>query len=266
MYTHKTVLNNQIKKEDKFVAPERNFFDDSKEYINFNNEFIKSDYDYVRYQNREKIGKTTDQPLKQILKKIKMTDYIIVLGFTLFLGSLTYSAANYYISQKKVTNQQVRKNDITLITTIAVLLGLIIGTGGFVMAYREEDKSNVEKIYNRLTIRLFDAIKTIDSGLDKDLFAKCNPDMAQVVTALLIANMKDTDVKELTKIANKINKQIEKSPFFTIKEYTADMEKALCIVKNALSADPDLYAAIKTTFRGNVPMTFYLEEQKKLQK
>ncbi|MBR0212508.1 MAG: hypothetical protein IJQ55_02775 [Alphaproteobacteria bacterium] len=262
MYTPKTVLNNQIEKENKFVSPMRNFFDDPKEYTNFNNEFIKSDYDYVRYQNREKIGKTTDKPLKNILKNIKMVDYVIVLGVALVLGTITYSATNYYLSPKKIANQQIRQIDIALITTLVVLLSLVMGIGSFVMTYREKDRSEVEKVYNRLTMRLFDAFKKIDSSLDKDLFEKCNPDMAQVITALLIANMKDADVKELTKLANKISKQIEGSPDFTLKEYTAEMKQALNIITNALIKNPDLCAAISSTFKGNMPMTINLSKQK----
>lgn len=210
-------------------------------------------------QNYEKFKDS----VKETVKKFNTFDYFCIAMFTLSVGGFAYLSTS--LEAPKTTFMQQHQKAVMVVAT---LLGFLAGAGlGFanqVSSERINKDNDSENLYNRLSVRLFDVLREKYSDLDENVLKACNPEMARVIRALVIANMPENDVREIQAIATTVAKQLrdatpktEKRVFHNCNEA---IKTALSIIEQNLITNPQLHDAILSVYRGGVPAQFILQK------
>ena len=131
---------------------------------------------------------------------------------------------------------------------------------------RTWDKTSGQTLYARLSVRIFDLMHETYPELDENVLRACNPEMARVIRALLIANMSDDDVHDINEIAERVAKtlndmsSLDKNAQNSAKiQCNNDIKRAMAIVENNIAINQNLYSAIYELYRGKVPAQFVFE-------
>ena len=232
-------------------------------------EFIKNlikSPDFVKtIQQNDK--KYSEKP-KDTIKRFGAFDWFIVFAFMAIMGGTSYfykSEQNTQISDKN----QTQKNNIDLIlfTTLMTMFGLITGLTTATLIAQETKESNIDKFYNRLSVRLFDSLREIYPDLDENILKSCNPEMARVVTALIVANISEVEVREIRDIAlnfaYKFNQFSSNKKSGILLDSNTEIKNALSIIEQCVLTDQNLHDAILSVYRGKIPSIFTLSQPTK---
>ncbi len=220
-----------------------------------NKYFNNKDFAKTRERNAAKFA----EPLVSILKKIK-TEYVMMALLAVLVGS--FSGLHTYSAKEKagIENQQKANIQIALSVLFGSLLGFGAGLATNVHFYRMVRKYDIERFYNRISVRLFNVLKKVYPDLQDNALLNYNPESSLVITTLLMANMSEEDTKKIQSLAivlaNKDNLENDE-----IQEYESGINEAFEIVKKALDQDQDLYYSILQVYNGIIPRNFNLKTQ-----
>ncbi len=210
--------------------------------------------------------KKFEESWREILKKMNVLDYIMLISITLCAGGFGYLASTNTDFQSKTINQH-KDVFVVLFTLIGLLAGVIIGLHNNVVTHRINKQSDVDNFYNRMIVRLFDIMRETYPDLDENMLKQCNPEMARVITAIMIANMPESDTRTIQDIAIRMMRTLRnmdnKNKIRTLSNCNVELKNALSIVEHNLLTNPTLNEAILSIYRGNVPATFILGNNQK---
>lgn len=266
MYSKKKIkrLQNQFTREINLIGPYHKAADNtSPQRAAFLSELAKSKTFVPTFKQNEKKFECS---LRELVKKFNKFDYFTILVLGVFAGTVSYSAATNYKTPYKIINEH-KTASVILFTTVGLLAGLGFGFGLSAAFKQDKQYMKTEQFYGRLAVRLFDSMREIHPDLDETLLKACNPEMARVIKALLIANMPEEDTKELYAIADKISNALKKisskNEFSILKQCENDLKDAMAIVEHYLITDQQLYQVILSVYRGNIPAIFRLQNEEK---
>ena len=247
-------LKQKYEKENKILNP--SYVRETPERTKFLNRYFNNkDFARTRAHNAAKFA----EPLASILKKMK-TEYVMMVLLAILIGS--FSGLYTYSAKEKagVENRQKVNTQIALSVLFGTLVGFGAGLTTNVHSYRMVRKYDIERFYNRISVRLFNVLKKVYPGLQDNTLINYNPELSLLVTTMLMANMTEEDTKKIQSLAisltNKDN--LEKDE---LQEYESGINEAFEIVKTALDKDQDLYYSILQIYNGVVPKNFNLKAQ-----
>lgn len=262
VYTKKEErLYKQFEKENNLMYPLR----DGKTADVVRDEFIKqliASPDFVAtYTANDEL---MQEPIKKIIKSFKAPAYVMVAFIGLAFGGITTGALAQDEHQKVDIKNNISGTDIAIIT-LNFLLGVLLGEFVAVSFKQVNQYSAIDSLYSRASIRLFNELKKYHPELKEDVLKSCNPEMARVIKALLIANMSEKDVMKIRDIAFNaagLNNHTKSNSVEELKDYNKEMKNALKIVERALLFDENLKNEVLNVYKGNVPVTFILNKEK----
>ena len=206
------------------------------------------------------------EPVREAARKFNAFEYIVIAAFVVCGGGFAYLSGDS-VAQKYQIIKQHKDLSLTLFTVIGAILGFGIGFAVSVGLYQEHKDSAVDGLYNRLSVRLFDSMREIHPDLDEKMLKSCNPEMARVIKALLIANMPEKDTREIQSYATRIFTQLRNITPGTksnvLIECNNDIKNMLSIIEFNLVTNQDLNNAILAVFRGSLPIRFVLKNNQK---
>lgn len=246
-------LKQKYEKENNLLNPKHGR--ETTERTKFLNKFFNNK-DFIK--TRERNAAKFKESLKSILRKIKL-DYVGIALLSIFIGG--FAGVYTYASKDNAPIEKQQNKNIK--TVLSVLFGMLVSFGAglatTVYSHRMVRKYDVERFYNRMSVRLFNVLKKVYPELQNDTLLNYNPELSLVVTTLLMANMSEEDTKKIQSLAialsNKDN--LEKDE---LQEYESGINEAFEIVKNALNQDQDLYYSILQVYNGIVPKNFNLHQ------
>lgn len=247
-------LKQKYEKENNLLNPSH--VRETPERAKFLNKYFNNkDFAKTRAHNAAKFA----EPLVSILKKMK-TEYVMMALLAVLIGS--FSGLHTYSAKEKagIENQQKANIQIALSVLFGTLLGFGAGLATTVHSQRLVRKYDIERFYNRISVRLFNVLKKVYPGLQDNTLINYNPELSLLVTTMLMANMSEADTKKIQSLAivlaNKDNLENDE-----IQEYESGINEAFEIVKTALDKDQDLYYSIVQIYNGVVPKNFNLKAQ-----
>ncbi len=203
---------------------------------------------------------------RDIRKKFNAFDYFCIAMFGVFCGTFSYVATTANASKFNIIQKNFNTS-VVLFTLIGLLAGLGIGIGNQIALNRENNDTDSLNIYSRLSVRLFDLMHKRNPDLDENILKACNPEMARVIRALMIANMTDADVLEIQSVAQNVAKLLHNmstnNKSFTIIQLDRELKNAMAIIEQNLSINQPLYDAILGVYRGAIPVKFVLQDKQK---
>lgn len=215
----------------------------------------ETDFDKTVSDNNKKIKPQVS--LKKALRNILPWEWYVLISASIICGLLgaagtgiIYEEDRWYLGN---LNQSHKTNAMIAWGVLSCLVCFCACVGG-----TEQSKKNNKDIYNRLSLYLFDYLKTIHPELDHSMLYKYNPGLADNITALLIANMNEADAKKLSAIADDLV-NVVKSEKIDANEYKATIDCAMGIIKKALDNNKQLYDSIVLAYKGWATSTFYLD-------
>lgn len=204
------------------------------------------------------------------IKNVTGMDIFFALFITLASTGFAYVAA----SNANIKSQTIKNHHdtfIVLMTVLGLLAGIGVGFSNAISNYNVNREIDIENFYNKLTVRLFDAIRHARpdaTDLDENMLKSCNPEMARIIKALLIENMSENDTREIIAIAEKIASEVytssNRNQLFVYSDINREIDRALSLVQTAFVMNPTLYDTILAVYRGKVPATFALNQQQKI--
>ena len=239
-------LKQKYEKENNLLNPSH--VRETPERAKFLNKYFNNkDFAKTRAHNAAKFA----EPLVSILKKMK-TEYVMMALLAVLIGS--FSGLYTYSAKEKagIENQQKANIQIALSVLFGSLLGFGAGLATNVHSQRLVRKYDIERFYNRISVRLFNVLKKVYPGLQDNTLINYNPELSLMVTTMLMANMSEADTIKIQSLAialaNKDNLENDE-----IQEYESGINEAFEIVKTALDKDQDLYYSILQIYNGVVP-------------
>ena len=200
------------------------------------------------------------------LKQLCVKDYGVILLFGGMFAGLYYGAYNNQLFHHDNITQKsklVAVNTFDALSITAVLIiGLLMGCAA-VISIKDADKElTVDKFYRRMSVRLFDMFKDLYPDLKQETLERCNPEMAGVITTLLMTNMPKAQTEKLQKIAMDLAGHkyvtIDKSRIGDLKARDKLINSAVSIVESYLLNNPELRDVILNVYKGQIPKTFVL--------
>ena len=211
--------------------------------------------------------KMMQEPIKKIIQSLKTPACILfVSSIGIIFGGITTSFL-IQDSQHKIDIKNIKNLsgiDVAIIT-FALLLGVLISEFVLVSFKQLNQESSIDSLYHRASIRLFNELKKYHPELKEHVLKSCNPEMARVIKALLIANMSEQDAMKIREIAFRasgINTHSRYNSFEELKNYDKEIQEALKIVEKTLLFNEPLKNEVLNVYRGNVPATFVLNQTK----
>ena len=251
-------LNERLKqkydKENNLINPLRT--QESEERIKFLEKFFKNkNFLKIRRRNAAKFA----EPLMSILKKIKI-DYVSISLLAIAFGG--FSGVFAYAAQDDITpveNQKNKNVKIALSTLLGIFVGFVAGLATTVYSHRMIRKIDIERFYNRISMRLFNGLKQEYPGFEYKNIAVYNPEMALMISTMLMANMNEADTTKIQSLAIALadKDNLEKDG---LQEYESGINEAVNIVKKALETDQDLFYSILQIYNGVIPRNFSLKQ------
>lgn len=215
----------------------------------------KTDFDKTVSDNNKKIKRR--MPLKEVLRNLAPLEWGLIIYCSLLGGGITAIGTGMIYEEDHWNMGNLNQKHKTSAMVAWGVLGCLVCFCACVGGTKQSDKNNKD-IYNRLSVYLFDYLKTIHPELDDSMLHKYNPGLADNITALLIANMDKADTKKLSAIADDLVSKI-KSGKIDVKEYNARIDCAMGIIKKALDNNKKLYNSIVLAYKGWAISTFYLD-------
>lgn len=265
MYVIKKQLQrakNQLNRDDKLAFPYNNSDTEPAARAEFIKQLNNSE---TFVPTNKKNAKKTDEPIRATLKKFNGFDFVSVAFFGAIVGTLGYSVATANKPQTKFV-QNIFNPSVCSFVLAGLLFGLLAGTGNQISLKRANRDNDIESLYARLSVRIFDLMHETYPELDENVLRACNPEMARVIRALLIANMSDDDVRDINEIAERVAKTInnmsslDKNAQNSAKiQCNNDIKRAMAIVENNIAINQNLYSAIYELYRGKVPAQFVFQ-------
>ena len=203
---------------------------------------------------------------RDTLKRFKLFDYSIIALFVICVAGFTPVVA-YDTVQNNQTLNTHKDLSLAAFATLGAIMGFLLGFVVSVALQQESRDNTIENTYNRLSVRLFDLMRETCPDLDEKVLKSCNPEMARVIRALLMANMTEKDVQEINAIAMKLSHMLRDITPTTEPRILIDcnneLKQVLSIVEHNLITNPKLYDSILAVYRGNVPLSFKLQNNQK---
>ena len=108
-------------------------------------------------------------------------------------------------------------------------------------------------------MRLFNGLKQEYPGFEYKNIAVYNPEMALMISTMLMANMNEADTTKIQSLAIALadKDKLEKDG---LQEYESGINEAVNIVKKALETDQDLFYSILQIYNGVIPRNFSLKQ------
>ncbi len=238
-----------LEKEHDFLHPEEK----RAQYIK--NLKSKTDFDKTVSDNNKKIKRR--MPLKEVLRNLAPLEWGLIIYCSLLGGGITAIGTGMIYEEDHWNMGNLNQKHKTSAMVAWGVLGCLVCFCACVGGTKQSDKNNKD-IYNRLSVYLFDYLKTIHPELDDSMLHEYNPGLADNITALLIANMDKADTKKLSAIADDLVSKV-KSGKIDVKEYNARIDCAMGIIKKALDNNKKLYNSIVLAYKGWAISTFYLD-------
>jgi hypothetical protein len=254
----------RIRKDNELMHPVHKSDTDSavrSEYI----QNLLDTPDFVKtYQNN---SKKTSESLTDILKKPTKKGIIISLLFAAIFGGVVgmyQSDARAKNPDQKVVNQYAKDAAILL---ACVLAGLFVGAVTAVAFRQAEHEDKIDGFYHRILIRYFDKLRiAYPKTFDENVLKQCNPEMVRVITAIVIANMSESDTEQLKEIALSVLNINDTRDFKALKSFETDINRGLNILSRALNEAPELKQLVRQAYTGYIPKTFVLSQSTQIQK
>lgn len=267
MYTKKEQrLLKKYERENDLMYPLHNSDADSPLREQFIKDLISSE-DFVKTNNAN--AKKYEDTFETTFKKFGLKEYIAVLmfagAFSGIFGGI-YSNQLFHHDNLSSKKRVVLANtfDVFSITAI-VIIGLLMGTGLLVAIKDANRELSIDKFYHRLSIRLFDEFHKFHPELKEEMLQHCNPEMARVITALIVANMPEDKTIKLQNIAMDIAdykySKTNKPEIEDLKSREKLLNSAMTIIESYLLNNPELKDVVLDVYRGNIPKTFVLQQQ-----
>lgn len=215
----------------------------------------ETDFDKTVSNNNKKIKHR--MPLKDVLRNLAPLEWGVIICCSLLGGGITAVGTRMIYEEDHWNMGNLNQKHKTSAMVAWGVLGCLVCFCACVGGTKQSDKNNKD-IYNRLSVYLFDYLKTIHPELDDSMLHKYNPGLADNITALLIANMDKADTKKLSDIADDLVSKV-KSGKIDVKEYNARIDCAMGIIKKALDNNKKLYSSIVLAYKGWATSTFYLD-------
>lgn len=221
----------------------------------------ETDFDKTVSNNNKKIKCRI--PLKKVLRNILPREWYVLISASIIAGLLGACGTGIIYEEEHYRygshlNQNHKPNAMIAWGVLSCLICFSVCIGGFKLIDEADRRDRIKDIYNRLSVYLFDYLKTIHPELDDSMLHEYNPGLADNITALLIANMDKADTKKLSAIADDLVSKI-KSGKIDVKEYNARIDCAMGIIKKALDNNKKLYNSIVLAYKGWAISTFYLD-------
>ena len=203
---------------------------------------------------------------RDTIKKFNGFDYFCIAIFVAIFGGFAYAFSSINTPKSKII-QQHHDAAIIIFTLLGVLAGLGVGVGNQIALSRANKDSDNANLFYRLSVRLFDSMHEKYPDLDEKVLKACNPELARVIRALVIANISDEDAQQIqeiaTNLAKKLNKMTSKNENDVLLSCNDDIKQAMSIIELNLTTNTLLYEAILNVYRGNVPVKFLLGNPQK---
>ena len=254
---------NQLKRDNDLGMP----FHKTSEIDTQREDFLKSlisskTFDLTKKYNDAKFAEST----RDTFKRFKLFDYSIIALFVICVAGFTPIVA-YDTVQNNQTLNKHKDLSLAAFAALGAIMGFLLGFVVSVALQQENRDNAIESTYNRLSVRLFDLMRETCPDLDKKVLKSCNPEMARVIRALLMANMPEKDVQEINAIAMKLSHMLRDitpttEPHILI-DCNNELKQVLSIVEHNLIMNPKLYDSILAVYRGNVPLSFVLQNNQK---
>lgn len=265
MYSKKKLkrLNTQFERDNELGYPYHKTDTEPEARAEFIKQLISHPSFVTTRNNNESRFK---EPWKKIVKKFDAFDWFVALCFTLCGGGFAFAMTDASNPQSKII-QEHKIAYLAMMTTLGVMAGLVVGIINSIQSRRINEISNLENLYNKITVRLFDSMRAMYPDLDENLLKQCNPEMARVIGTLLMANMSESDTRKLQSVAEKIAKNInsmnDKNQISALMQYNRDLASALSVVEHNLITNNQLHDVILSVYRGNMPKTFVFQNDGK---
>ena len=265
MYVIKKQLQrakNQLNRDDKLAFPYHNTDLEPMARAEFIKQLRNSE---TFVPTNKKNAYKTDEPMRATLKKFNGFDYFCIAVFGLATGTLGYTMSKESTQNTKIVQSRFDSSVIAF-GLAGLLIGLMIGTINQVALNSSNRDNDIESLYARLSVRIFDLMHETYPELDENVLRACNPEMARVIRALLIANMSDDDVRDINEIAERVAKTLNNMPSLDKNAQNSgkiqcnnNIKRAMAIVENNIAINQNLYNAIYELYRGKVPAQFVFE-------
>lgn len=265
MYVIKKQLQrakNQLNRDDKLAFPYNNSDTEPMARAKFIKQLRNSE---TFVPTNKKNDSKTAEPMRATLKKFNGFDYFCIAVFGLATGTLGYTMSKESTQNTKIVQSRFDSSVIAF-GLAGLLIGLMIGTINQVALNSSNRDNDIESLYARLSVRIFDLMHETYPELDENVLRACNPEMARVIRALLIANMSDDDVRDINEIAERVAKtlnnmsSLDKNAQNSAKiQCNNDIKRAMAIVENNIAINQNLYSAIYELYRGKVPAQFVFQ-------
>ena len=204
-----------------------------------------------------------EESAREIFSHLRKFDIFVIVAMMAILGSIGGACKYSTYNPKTTTAKKVLGS--TPYALFGILAGLLFGCVTTVANKRSDRESGVESFYNRMIVRLFDVLHKTYPDLDENVLRNCNPEMARVIQAIMIANMSESDTRTIHNIAMKLydttypNTLTEKE----MQDIEKGIKQASIIVLNTLSEHPELNDMVIDAYRGKIPAKFVLPQQAK---
>ena len=199
--------------------------------------------------------------------KNRAAKIVVCVFLMLFFGGAGISG---YKMPETYRFEQTQSQHIMFSLYMLAVMLTGVGLSAVIWSAKDNDPKYDERpevFFNRLVARYFDVLKKMYPELsDKYLKMFNQPDMemARTIYSLLIVNMSKKDVKKLTDIALSINWRVynNNSEMDNMRDVEEKISRALAIIENTLTMHPELREAVKCSYMGNVPTTFFVVKAK----
>ncbi len=201
------------------------------------------------------------EPLKKTLLNFSGKEKFLIFLCAFIIGGTSYGVIK---SEEKPQSQLTTKDKIenAAIVLLAMLIGTLFGTATVAALKRTNRESAIDNFYNRLVIRYFNKLKKIAPNVfTEDIIMNCNPEMARVITAILMANMPEQDTRKIQEIALSVPFLYSNTDIKTMKIIESDIETALKIIEQNLANNLELGNLVESAYTGYIPTTFILNSE-----
>ncbi len=206
--------------------------------------------------------------LRNTAKLFSNFDHTIIVIFAV-AGIILTPIVSHGILQHNKTIQNHKNIAIALFAALGVLVGC--GSGFLVAAsLNQANKENaIANCYKRISVRLFDMLHETYPDLDEKVLRACNPEMSRVISALLIANMSENDVREIQDLAvqfsAKLHELMPKNEAKVLTQCNEILQQVISIIEHNMITNPQLNDTLIAIYRGNIPVHFILKNQQNTQ-
>jgi hypothetical protein len=252
-------LNKFRREEDYKLYPDFYTFLEEVEHDRFASElYSKTDFTETKRENDEKFNKKI--PWKAAIKKFGIKGWAIVGFMTASFASVApLACGENSVIRPMLHNQQEQDTALYVFVTLGCLLGMGAGFALARHSVRSTREDDVKYFYNRLSMRSFDYLQSSHPEIDENILKKYNPELVRFITELLIANMDESDTKQLRSFAMDLAAKMRAGEM-TVSSYNLKFVKAMEIIKNALDDNRGLKNAMVLAFKGWAPSKLNLKK------